>query len=719
MPSFELILETSKMAAFSSQTHFCRCMRICFCLWLLGTVAASADSSPCGLPDYNLDPLIEGYGDLSNFSIPLTSPAPKGNCTTPPQILVTIQPDGFEVVEYDFCKGRITVLAKASGLSQPKVEGALGNALSKICGQAWTAENYNGYTAFPGGMSSRSSEIRGLTKPTGFLSVPKPALASSSSISGQGSQAAVLLDLNGDGNPDAVLVNSSGLTVQLLGSDGSVLSSARYSVGLPNFNSFGSNVIAGDFNGDGNPDLVISNAGSSSSNSGGVAILLGNGDGTFGPPSAVSAGLSPKYLVAADFNGDGVMDLAVGNLSSGDPSGLGPGTVSVLPGNGDGTFAAPVTYPVGENSVGFPFSLIALDLNGDGLLDLALANHGDNSISVLLNAGGGTFQQAAVTALPYGADFLAYSDFNHDGNLDLLVASTNSNVLMMLAGNGDGSFQQPVAYVTGNNPASIGVAPLSDGNTLIFTTDSITGNAWIAIASPDGTVGAPAPHRVGGSPTGVAAADLNGDGVPDVVVSGGANDVEVLVSGAGNNAATVGYALASSSPRPQAVAIADLNNDGKPDVVTANGAGSVSVLLGNGDGTLGTPMSTTVDPNVLGLTFGDFNGDGKLDMAVASYGLDFSPTDNGSVTVLSGNGDGTFGAAQAFTIGSLHPVAVAAADLNGDGILRSCGCGGGSVGNGHIGCIAGTERRNIPAAGNVSATGHGRPNRHHNWGFQR
>ena len=403
-------------------------------------------------------------------------------------------------------------------------------------------------------------------------------------------------------------------------------------------------------------------------NPGGIVVLLGNGDGTFGAATASPAGLNPLSMAAADFNGDGNIDIAVGNYSSGDPSGLGPGSVSILAGNGDGTFAAPVIYPNGEDSFGLPSSLLALDLNGDGLPDLAVANRNDNSISVLLNAGGGAFAAAAVTRLPYGVEYLAYSDFNHDGNLDLVASSIHSNALLMLPGNGDGTFQPPVTYATGNTPGSISVVPLTDGHTLILTADGITGAPWLAVANPAGVVGVPALNPVGGSPGGVAVADLTGSGQVDVVVAGGTNDLDIFLSQNGQLGAPTPYSLGPDSPQPQAVAIADINGDGKPDVITANAAGSVSVLLGNGDGTLGAVSSTTVDQNAASLAIADFNGDGNPDVAVASYGADFSG-DNGSVTVLAGNGDGTFGAALTLSVNGLHPEAVAAADLDGDGIV--------------------------------------------------
>jgi uncharacterized protein (TIGR03437 family) len=247
--------------------------------------------------------------------------------------------------------------------------------------------------------------------------------------------------------------------------------------------------------------------------------------------------------------------------------------------------------------------------------------------------------------------------------------------LIMLLGHGDGTFQTPVSYVVGMWPGSVGVVPLDDGNTFLVTADGHTGSLWFTQVSPQGAIGAPAPTLVGGNPTGVAVADLTGGGQPDAVITGASSDVAVLLSQGGEFTAFSSYSLGQPSPKPEAIAIGDLNGDGKPDLIVANAgttSGSVSTLLGKGDGTFQPPASTPLPHiNALSLALGDFNGDGKLDAAVAAYGTlpGYTGSDTGGIEVLLGNGDGTFQTPVSLTLSGLQPKAVAAGDLSGNGIL--------------------------------------------------
>ena len=225
-------------------------------------------------------------------------------------------------------------------------------------------------------------------------------------------------------------------------------------------------------------------------------------------------------------------------------------TVSVLPGNGDGTFGAPSSYAAGQ---GYPTSILALDLNGDGAADLAVANVGtgsQNNVAVLLNSAG-KFGTPVATTLPFADSnfaYLAFSDFNHDGKPDLAVTS-KSNAIVILTGNGNGTFQTPAAYAVGALPKSMAVVPLADGNTVLFSGDQITGESLLSVVTPQGKALAPQFNFAGGRPTGIAAGDLNGDGQPDVVVTGGSSDVSVMISqGGAQFRAPAGYSLGPPSP---------------------------------------------------------------------------------------------------------------------------------------------------------------------------
>ncbi len=250
--------------------------------------------------------------------------------------------------------------------------------------------------------------------------------------------------------------------------------------GSNNYSSCGLaySVAVADVNGDGHPDLLVANQCADSntcSNGGTVGVLLGNGDGTFQPAVIYNSGGEYAYSVAvADVNGDGHLDLLVVNQCASSSSCDNGGTVSVLLGNGDGTFQTAVSYNSGGE---YAYSIAAADVNGDGYPDLLVANQCANSsnclnggASVLLGNGDGTFQ-AAVTYNSGGeyAFSVAVADVNGDGHPDLLVANdcaSSSNcsngTLSVLLGNGDGTFQAAVSYNSGDLYAkSVAVADVN------------------------------------------------------------------------------------------------------------------------------------------------------------------------------------------------------------------------------------------------------------------
>ena len=311
---------------------------------------------------------------------------------------------------------------------------------------------------------------------------------------------------------------------------------------------------AGDFNNDGKPDLAVPNGSTAT-----VSVLLGNGDGTF--QAQMTYGTDPNgeahAIAVGDFNADGNPDLVVTNVGNGVP------TVSVLLGNGDGTFQAQATYTVGH----YPSSIVVGDFNGDGDADLAVTNRDDNTIGILLGDGDGTFQAQMTYAVGNSPVALAAADLNGDGNADLVVTNRTDNTVSVLLGNGDGSFPAHVIYAVGNSPVAVVAADLNgDGNADLAVTNGNDNNVSLLLGNGDGTLQTQTTHPVDSSPGTLAAADFNGDGKIDLASPNASTDI-------------------------------------------------VNVLLGNGDGTLQTNVTFPVGTGPSGLVVGDFNGDGLTDLA--------------------------------------------------------------------------------------------------------
>lgn len=348
-------------------------------------------------------------------------------------------------------------------------------------------------------------------------------------------------------------------------------------------------IAVGDFNGDGIPDLAVVNQ-----TAGTVTVMLGNGDGTFTTKSIPQTGISPAYVAVADFNGDGILDMAVTNYGS--------NNLTVLLGNGDGTFTATATRP--ETGDG-PDSITVGDFNGDGIPDLAVANYDGNSVTILLGNGDGTFTTGASPLTGVNPSSIAIADFNGDGIPDLAVVNsfaitdvseTGNGTVTVLMGNGDGTFT-----ATATSP------------------------------------------ETGFGPDFVAVGDFNGDGIPDLAVANycvayGASCVNgtlTVLLGTGNGAFTSTGSLTTGS-NPVSIAVGDFNEDGIADLVVANFTdASLTVFLGFGDGGFWTEATIpTGGEGPSGVAAADFNGDGVSDLAAGVYTDPPNNPNAGAVLVL-------------------------------------------------------------------------------------
>jgi VCBS repeat protein len=514
-------------------------------------------------------------------------------------------------------------------------------------------------------------------------------------------------DLNGDGLADWVAISGNQIVVYLSQGNGAFMGPTEYR--FESTMAPAQTISIGDFNGDHKTDIAISTVLSSPGHNvpGQLIVLLGNGDGTFQAPKASTGVDITGSAAVGDFNGDGKLDVVLGDQLGG---------FYFIAGNGDGTFRSPV--PAIPNAVSFIGAMVAADVNGDGKLDLVI--QGATTVAqVYLGKGDGTFSVSGnyVVSFPNAGDppdpsSPVVADFNGDGKPDIAV---QNNILL---GNGDGTFQginlgaipnltgPPSAAVVGKfnkKLATPGVAVTSsqvsgtttqyavnilsgdgsgklklsntysmyspgnqittgdfngDGNLdlLILGIDK-TSQVWsyaVFLGNGDGTFQGPitsfeTPQYYNSSSTSIVVADFNNDKIPDVAIGGISNDSVAVLIGNGDGT-FVPPVFVYDGGAPTLVS-ADFNGDGNADIVAGD-----ALLLGNGNGTFKAATFPSSLFSFQAMFTADVNGDGKPDLI-------------GGSEVALGKGDGSFTIVPALPAGPLGPyTAIGVADLNGDGI---------------------------------------------------
>jgi Bacterial Ig-like domain (group 3)/FG-GAP-like repeat len=383
-------------------------------------------------------------------------------------------------------------------------------------------------------------------------------------------------------------------------------------------------IAVADLNGDGKPDLVVAN------HNGQLAIFIAKSNGTFLPPTIVTLDFYVTGSIAiGDFNGDKKPDIVA--VGGGNVSGIG---LALLTGNGDGTFNPPQYFPTALS--GSSISLVVGDFNKDGNSDIYVGGNGSSEL--ILGDGKGNFHD---TQLQNASGFsVAVGDFNGDGNLDVASSEpygeypNNASALAVLLGNGDGTFQSPQMYPGFNNyqgVLGVAVADLNHDNKLdLVATDYAGGGVLVFLGKGDGTFNSPTGWAAGNQAGTVTVADFNGDGNLDLAVSDFGGGGITVLPGNGDGTFVPPYPPSDfpTGKNPTGIVVADFNHDGSPDIAVANyGDGTISILL-NAAGTF-VRIHSSIHPSTSGqpVTF----------TATVRPSIAHSPLPSGLVTFTDGS----------------------------------------------------------------------------------
>lgn len=461
-------------------------------------------------------------------------------------------------------------------------------------------------------------------------------------------------DFDGDGRPDLAVANadSSTVTVVLKAGLGEPAIITTHAVG-----TFPLSVAAGDFTGDGKPDIV-----SASNSTATISLLTNNGSGVFVPGGTFNSGAAGQDMTVGDFNNNGTLDVALASGSG----------VSTLLGNGQGGFSAPTFFLASASRI------IAADFNNDGKLDIATA--GSSTTQIRLGNGAGQF--GAPSCGVQSSSGLAAGDVTGDGKVDLILANIPSAQIQIHVGDGAGCLgtSTSIDVLNAGRPGFVAVADLNKDAKL-----DIVAGATVLLNNGSGVFEPPFEFGMGSLGSGPGAntviADFNGDSNLDIA-SASTGTAGILF---GDGAGGFRFAVGPNGRGVFGLAHADLNSDGKLDLVAMSNGG-FAVMLGDGTGNLSAPSTVTVPGgSFVGPVIADFNSDTKLDIVV----VDDSHTGPGGQPrfhVVLGNGLGGFGSIISTSFPDSGPAGVSGGDLNGDGKidLVTMNRGGGNNNEGTI-----------------------------------
>jgi hypothetical protein len=427
---------------------------------------------------------------------------------------------------------------------------------------------------------------------------------------------AVATDVNNDGRTDLILDTG----VLLLVSDGA----GGFTPTQLGFSAEWSGLAYADANGDGHPDLLAAQTFLGGFESYKLMLSLGDGQGGFGPFTQVAETgfFKTGQIAAGDLTGDGAPDVLITNRYA-------QGGVGVFLNDGAGGFTHSSTISTGTGT-----SAVSLaDFDGDSRLDAAVGNSASRNLVILKGAGNGGFAVTSSIPSPGNVEGILLADFNGDGSLDVMVGGDG---VWFYAGNGFGFFSFPTRYAARGGPSAIDL----NGDGLL----DVAAGSWELYNTGGGVLAAPRQYAAGSGVAGVAVGDMNGDGKLDLVTANAdSNDVAVLLGN--GDASFAAPRLGPAGSMPTFVVVGDWNGDGRRDAAVANIVSrDISVLLGDGAGGLTPsvtlPLSAT---EVLGLSAGDLNQDGRDDLVVSLNGA-------GRVQVFLASGNGAFSTGPSYNL---------------------------------------------------------------------